>query len=255
MKSNWPKSLVLMLNHEGGYVNHPKDPGGSTMNGVTQRTYDTYRARRDKVKQSVKYIGAAEINIVYRTMYWNPIRADDLPIGIDYLTFDASVNSGPNRGPKWTQKALGVKADGVVGPQTIAAADSLSDGQVVAAIKKATGYRLGFLKGLSHWKTFGRGWSRRVSEVEAAAIGMHVGSGILREEAAISTKQVRAEGVSSIGGAAGTSAALSQISPWALGIGLVVLAVIGVIVAKRVVSGYDRAEMMNKVADLLDKED
>lgn len=256
MKQNFHKSLALTLGHEGGYSNHPKDPGGSTNFGITQKTYSAFRKGRKLALQSVKFIDPAEVKTIYLTHYWNVIRGDLLPIGLDYVTFDASVNSGTGRGPKWTQRALSVTADGMVGSKTAKAAYAAYDkGEMVAVIKKAVAYRLGFLKGLSHWSTFGRGWSRRVAEVEAGGIGMVAGSSQLRVEAELSTKKVRSEAVTSVGGAGGGSIALTQAPEWVAVLGFVALAVFAIIVAKRVIASYDRAQMMNKVADLLDKED
>ncbi len=254
MKANFGNVLKLTLAHEGGYVNHPKDPGGATNYGVIQRTYDAFRDSAGKPRQSVKYITMGEVHAIYRSRYWHKVAGDGLPIGIDYTVFDASVNSGVGRGPKWTQKALGVKADGIMGKVSVQAMRDLTEAETVTVIKKAAANRLGFLKGLRHWKTFGRGWNRRVAEVEAGSIGMVSGSHVLREEAATSRKQVTREASGSGAGAIATGAATWGELPEGVMFGIVAVAVVlGVILVKRIVSSYDRAAMMDEVAETLDK--
>src|SRR6187401_363537 len=116
---NFNKALQLVLAHEGGYVNHPKDPGGPTNKGITQRVYDMYRKDKGLNTRSVKNIDKAEISDIYKTRYWDMIKGDRLPDGIDYVVFDGAVNSGPGQSVKWLQRALGDnyagKVDGQLG--------------------------------------------------------------------------------------------------------------------------------------------
>lgn len=166
MKENLRRSLEQILRHEGGYVDHPRDPGGATNMGITFATLQAWRGKKI-TKADVQALPMSEARDIYAANYAAPIRFDDLPSGLDHVTLDASVNSGIGRGPKWTQAALGVAADGKVGPKTIAAARGCN---VPATIERACALRMGFLRGLKIWSTFGRGWSRRVADVEGFAM-------------------------------------------------------------------------------------
>ena len=151
--------LPWLLVHEGGYVNHPKDPGGATNKGVTQRVYDGFRRRRGMGGQSVKHISDDEVAAIYRAQYFDAIRGDDLPAGLDYAMFDFAVNSGPSRAAKFLQRRLGVTADGVIGNQTLGAIEGESVADLIDGLCHD---RLEWMKTLRTWKTFGRGWRRRV---------------------------------------------------------------------------------------------
>lgn len=165
---NQQASLDKVLVHEGGYVNHPDDPGGPTNKGVTQRVYDDYREGRGLPRRSVKKITAAEVFEVYDRRYWDLIKGDHLPIGVDYVVFDGAVNSGVSQSAKWLQRALGSryagKVDGIIGPTTLdAVRDHPDHDALIAAI---CARRMAFLKALKTWKTFGKGWTRRVNGVK-----------------------------------------------------------------------------------------
>nr|USU31522.1 glycoside hydrolase family 108 protein [Methylobacterium sp. OTU13CASTA1] len=167
-------AINRVLVHEGGYVNDPRDPGGATMKGVTQRTFDGYLKRTGKSSRPVRSITPAEIATIYKKQYWDAIRGDELPEGVDYVLFDGAVNSGPVQSVKWLQRALGVRVDGVIGEATVAAAEAYPDHDaLVAAILSR---RLAFLQALSTWKAFGKGWGRRVSEVKAIGQAWATGS-------------------------------------------------------------------------------
>lgn len=158
-------ALTRVLVHEGGYVNDPRDPGGATMKGVTQRTYDGYRKRTGLATRPVRQITSAEIGEIYRRSSWAAVWGDQLPAGVDYVVFDGAVNSGPSQSIKWLQRALGVRVGGVLSEATIQAAESHPDhDRLVAAILDR---RLAFLKALKTWKAFGKGWARRVAEVRS----------------------------------------------------------------------------------------
>ncbi|WP_116526648.1 glycoside hydrolase family 108 protein [Microvirga sp. KLBC 81] len=141
---NFHRALSLVLKHEGGWANHPLDPGGATMKDVTQRVYSDWRRAQGKPDQSVRDISDAELKVIYRANYWNVVRGDDLPSGLDYPTFDSGVDSGRFRGAKWLQGALGVTADGIVGVATLQAAKSAKDKAAVA--RKACELRRSFLR-------------------------------------------------------------------------------------------------------------
>lgn len=169
MRANYEASLDAVLKHEGGYVNHPKDPGGATNKGVTQAVYDGYRKRNGLRTLSVKSIADHEVGTIYKTQYWDAVRGDDLPSGIDYCTFDFAVNSGPGRSVRFLQEILGVMPDGLVGNITLAAA---KDADSKDAINRVCDKRMAFLKGLPTWGTFGKGWTSRVAGVRALALAM-----------------------------------------------------------------------------------
>jgi lysozyme family protein len=171
MKPNFQTVLPLVLQHEGGFVNHPDDPGGATNRGVTIGTLKRLGIDVDGDGDSdiadLKKLRDADVARVYRLFYWDAVRADLLPSGLDYAMFDFAVNSGPARAGQHLQRILGVEADGDVGPKTLAAVAKRDPAELVAALMAS---RLRFLKGLSHWKTFGKGWQRRVDDVRAAAL-------------------------------------------------------------------------------------
>lgn len=171
MKDNFVQCLDLVLKHEGGYVNHPSDPGGETNRGVTKRVYDAYRRSHGLPVRSVLYIGVDEVADIYRADYWNMVKGDDLPSGIDYCVFDFAVNSGVSRASKFLQMTLGVSADGVIGQHTLAAALEAEPRNTINTICDK---RMVFLKSLSIWDTFGKGWSSRVAAVRFKAIDMAV---------------------------------------------------------------------------------
>lgn len=169
MRSNQPLIMSWLAVYEGGYVNHPEDPGGATNRGVTQRVYDAFRRRQNQATRSVKHLTDAEHDAIYLAQYWLPIRADELPAGIDATVFDIAVHSGVSRAAKMLQQALGVRADGIIGEQTLAAVqDAVRLGNVAPLIVDINRRRMAFLRRLKHWKTFGKGWTTRV-------VGRHEG--------------------------------------------------------------------------------
>lgn len=168
--SSYDRSLVLVLRHEGGFVNHPADPGGATNKGVTQRVYDAWRRSREAQRRSVIHITAEEVAEIYKGQYWDHIRADELPAGLDYAVFDYAVNSGPSRAVKDLQRILNVPADGRIGVVTLGAA---RDADVARTINRLCDTRMGFLRRLGIFKHFGKGWTRRVTGVRAEALAIH----------------------------------------------------------------------------------
>lgn len=179
-KASFPAALKHVLVYEGGYSNHPKDPGGVTLEGVIQRVYDGYRKRKGLPQQALKptmrntAAWKKERDEIYREQYWDAIRGDELPAGVDFVVFDGAVNSGPSQSVKWLQRALGVTADGNIGEATLGAVKSHSDyDKLVADI---CGRRMAFLKQLRTWPTFGKGWSARVANVKSNGQAMAHGS-------------------------------------------------------------------------------
>lgn len=161
---NFEPALKHVLVHEGGYVNHPKDPGGETNYGITKRT-----ARAHGYTGSMRSIPMSVVRSIYRKSYWGRINGDALPAGVDYAVFDFAVNSGPGRAIPFLQRAIGVKANGSIGPMTLAAVERVGPRE---AIQRLCASRLAWLKTLKNWRTFGRGWGRRVAGVEREALAM-----------------------------------------------------------------------------------
>jgi lysozyme family protein len=168
MEDNFARCLPEILRHEGNWADHPKDPGGATMKGITIGTYRQWKGRA-VTKAELRAISDVEVAAIYKRNYWDRVGGDDLPAGLDLVAFDAAVNSGPARGARWLQTALGVAADGKIGPKTIAAA---READAATAINRALDVRLSFLKGLKTWPTFGKGWSSRVAGVRKVALAM-----------------------------------------------------------------------------------
>lgn len=164
MESNYKPSLDLVLQHEGGYVNDPQDPGGATNKGVTQAVYDAWRRAQGLPSRSVASIGDAEVGSIYKNNYWDRVMGDELPSGVDYSVFDFAVNSGVNRAARYLQRAVGVADDGKIGPKTLAAVKVKDPQSIIDAICED---RLTFLQHLPTFPRFGGGWTRRVAEVEA----------------------------------------------------------------------------------------
>lgn len=162
------RALSLVLKHEGGYVEHPRDPGGATNLGVTIGTLSAWLGRK-ATKADVKALKQADVAPIYRKNYWDACRGDDLPAGVDYAVFDFAVNSGVSRSVMALQRAVGVADDGKIGPVTLKAIRN-TDPQVL--IKRLCTDRLSFLTRLSTWKTFGKGWMSRVQGVEKEALKM-----------------------------------------------------------------------------------
>jgi len=159
MKANFSKSLKPVLVWEGGYVNHPKDPGGPTNKGITQRVYDAYRSNNGKKPQSVAKISSAEVEAIYKEQYWDVVKGDDLPAGVDLAVFDYAVNSGTRRAAQALQKCVGVEQDGQIGQITL---QRVTETDELALITSICNERLSFVKKLSTWSTFGIGWQRRI---------------------------------------------------------------------------------------------
>ena len=168
---NWEKCLEMILHHEGGYVNHPKDPGGETNLGVTKRVYEEWGGTKE-----MKDLTIEDVEPIYKKNYWDKIKGDDLPDGLDLCVFDFGVNAGPGRAAKFLQKLLGVTQDGGIGPQTLGALQSaIGEDKVTQTremIEKYQSMRQEYYEGLSTFDTFGKGWTRRVDETTHEAISM-----------------------------------------------------------------------------------
>ena len=168
MKDNFDEALKAILHHEGGFVNHPKDPGGMTNLGVTKKVWEEW-VGHEVDEKTMRGLTPEIVGPMYKVKYWDKVKGDDLPAGVDYVVFDAAVNSGPGRAAKWLQACVGVDPDGGIGPKTLAAVNAFDASQLVEDYAKR---RLSFLMDLQTWDTFGKGWGRRVAEVQKTGLDM-----------------------------------------------------------------------------------
>lgn len=170
MKENFEKALqdLLSPDREGWFSNHPSDPGGMTNHGVTKTAWEEW-VGHPVTEKVMRELTAQAVAPMYRRKYWNAAHCDDLPSGVDYIVFDTAVNSGPGRAIKFLQGCVGVDMDGALGPKTLNAIRAADTQQLIEDYAKR---RLSFLQDLPHWGTFGRGWSRRVAEVQSTASTM-----------------------------------------------------------------------------------
>lgn len=168
--------LPHVLKHEGGYADHPKDPGGATNLGITHKTLARWRGISPwwkLPKAEVKALKQDEAGRIYQSLYWQPAKAPDSPPGLDLTLFDFAVNSGPARAAKALQAELKVKVDGLIGPLTLRALKArIAIEGAAGLIAALSDRRLTFLQKLATYAVFGRGWSRRVNEIRTTALKM-----------------------------------------------------------------------------------
>ena len=163
--------LTLLLQHEGGYSNHPSDFGGMTNLGVTEAVWALWVGHPVNEKQ-MRALTPTDVAPLYKRKYWDAVRADELSNGLDYCVFDCAVNSGVGRAVKILQSCLGVNADGGFGSVTMAAVSQFKNDSLKTLITEYCDDRLKFLENLPTWDVFGNGWERRVIEVKVTALGM-----------------------------------------------------------------------------------
>lgn len=172
MHCNFNFALTELLKHEGGYVNHPSDPGGRTNLGVTQKVYEQWVGYPVSEK-IMRGLTPDHVRALYKVKYWDRVKGDELPAGLDLCVFDFGVNAGPNRAKRYFQMLVGAKPDGVIGPKTMQALkDKRSALGTDGLIRGYSDLRHKYYRKLRHFSTFGRGWTRRVNEVEQAALRM-----------------------------------------------------------------------------------
>lgn len=145
MKSNYPQALSAVLKSEGGFVNNPKDPGGMTNLGCTKAVWEEYVGHPVDEK-TMRSLTPEDVAPLYKRKYWDRVSADDLPNGIDYVVFDAAINSGPGRAAKWLQACVGMEPDGAIGQKTLAAVRAFNQDQLIEDYGKR---RLSFMMDLS----------------------------------------------------------------------------------------------------------
>ena len=166
MNSSLKPALEHVLSFEGGYVDHPRDPGGATNMGITLATYRAYVDPKGTARDLRRLSRDAAAQI-YRMHYWEEVRGDELPVGLDLLVFDHAVNAGTGTAARMLQRLLAVADDGVIGPRTLDACRRLPALQLVLTY---TDRRLAHYRGLNGWRSFGRGWNRRVIAAREAAL-------------------------------------------------------------------------------------
>ena len=154
---NFLTAFEKLLKHEGGFSDHSADPGGKTRYGITEAV-----ARDVGYRGDMRELPLDLAQRIYKDKYWDAMQAEALPADVRYIVFDGAVNSGITQSAKWLQRACSVKDDGIVGPATIRAANSLaSDGLK----RRILGQRLRFMATLPNWPAFGRGWANRIADL------------------------------------------------------------------------------------------
>jgi lysozyme family protein len=161
--------LKHVLKWEGGYTDDPHDPGGKTMKGVLQRVYDRYRDQMGRPRRWVKQIAEDELQDIYRRYYWDPLKADELPTGVDLAVFDFGVNCGIGTAAKHLQAVVGVDRDGHIGPVTIGAAHAMDADTLIKKLHARRDHRY---RQLHHFWRFGKGWLNRSRDIKAIAANM-----------------------------------------------------------------------------------
>tara|TARA_B100000963_G_scaffold201486_1_gene175446 strand:- start:6825 stop:7337 length:513 start_codon:yes stop_codon:yes gene_type:complete len=164
MKDNFDECLKMLLHHEGGYVNHPSDPGGETNLGVTKKVYQEWGGTKD-----MKDLTVEDVAPIYKKNYWDRCKCDDLESGVDWVVFDWAVNSGTGRSAKAIQKICGATQDGAIGPKTLALIGTQNTQYVIEEFGKI---RQDFYESLKTFDTFGKGWTRRNKETTEKALEM-----------------------------------------------------------------------------------
>jgi lysozyme family protein len=166
MTSNFQECLDLVLKSEGGWVNHPSDPGGETNLGVTKRVWEEYVGHPVK---TIKGLTKDDVAPMYELKYWRPCYCEVLPRGLDFVVFSMGVNAGPGRSVKLLQQSIGCVPDGVIGPRT---RELISSSNGATLIAKFSEIRREYYRSLKTFPIFGKGWLNRVDHEEAEALDM-----------------------------------------------------------------------------------
>ena len=163
--------LEMILHHEGGYVNHPDDPGGETNLGVTKKVYDAYCKKNGLRPKSMRDLEVLDVAPIYKTEYWDRVKGDDLHPALALCIFDFGVNAGTGRAAKMIQKIVGTAVDGGIGPNSLKKIDAYVEKHGIdKTVILYQADRQKYYEKLKHFKTFGRGWTRRVNETTEAAL-------------------------------------------------------------------------------------
>lgn len=168
MIGNFKECLDLVLKSEGGFVNHPSDPGGMTNLGVTKRVWQEYTGHEADEKE-MRSLTPEKVAPLYEQKYWRPCYGEVLPRGLDFVVFSMGVNAGPGRSVKLLQQSLGCVPDGIIGPRT---RELISSSNTATLIAKFSETRREYYRALKTFSTFGKGWLNRVDHEEAQALNM-----------------------------------------------------------------------------------
>jgi lysozyme family protein len=168
MTQNFRDCLELVLKHEGGFVNHPKDPGGMTNLGVTKRVWEEW-VGHEVDEKAMRALTPALVAPMYEMKYWRTSYCEKLPRGLDLLVFSMAVNAGSGRSVKLLQDAIGVVADGIIGPRTMA---RINEANVETLIDSFSEARRQFYRGLKTFPVFGKGWLSRTDSERLEALDM-----------------------------------------------------------------------------------
>ena len=175
MSAAFERACAIVLEHEGGFTNNPRDAGnwtgGSVGKGQLRGTrYGISAAAYPDL--DISSLTIAEARTIYRRDYWDQVYADRLPAPLALLAFDAGVNCGVSRSARWLQIAVGAKPDGIVGPQTLSAVRTRCQDGTDTVCAEMLAARLLFMSNLPTWPTFGSGWSRRLCRLLLEAVHM-----------------------------------------------------------------------------------
>lgn len=166
---NFNRAIQVILHHEGGFVNHPRDPGGITNLGITRRVYESW-LESPVTEQDMRDLTPSDVYPIYRARYWHRVRGDELPTGLDLCVFDFAVNAGVSRSSRLLQEQVGVHADGIIGSQTLAAVNHhVKQHGVMNTVTEFQNRREQYYRSLSTFDVFGRGWLNRNNSVTQTA--------------------------------------------------------------------------------------
>ncbi len=165
---SFEKALAHVLKSEGGFVNNPNDPGKATNLGCTQEVWEEW-CGHPVTEKAMRSLTPSDVAPLYKRKYWDKVKADSLPEGVDYCVFDTAINSGPGRAIKLLQGVIGVDQDGDIGPKTLGAVKSFDPKELIQDYSKR---RLSFMMDLPAWQHFSKGWTNRVNDVEKLALQM-----------------------------------------------------------------------------------
>jgi lysozyme family protein len=168
-QTNFNACLQLTLSFEGGFVDNKFDAGGATNKGITRKTLSAYR-QRPVSRAELLSLSADEIKAIYHLLFWQPIRGDDLPLGVDAAVFDYAVNSGPRAAIKSLQRALTLSPTGLCDDALLRAACAVHSQTLIADL---CAQRRSFMERIKHFSVFKKGWLTRVKRIEMAASEMH----------------------------------------------------------------------------------
>lgn len=238
----------ITANWEGGWSDHKADPGGKTMYGITEAVYHAWLKAQGRAAKPVRTITMADALAIYRKNYWEACGAPRLVPGVDLAVYDASVNSGVSRGIRWLKASVGSNDHSVT-------------------VRKMCRARLSFMQSLAIWKTFGKGWGRRVADIEVRGVAMalaYMGASEKRIQADARAEAEAAKKVAKTadstaktsGAAGGASGGAIAIDPgtvdtaavWVLGGIFAVCAVVAVVAFARKRAHDARAEAYSGVA-------